>query len=348
MHDVAVRDPPASTSELGSTRLVGVDSLFLRERASSVPTSDSARPKQAGIASRDRNGGRNQGCAAWSSMMDGSDKQPNPIEVRHYGDRGPELVVLHGGPGAPGSVADLALALSAQFTVHEPLQRRAGAQPLGVEQHVRDLLEVAPARPVIVGWSWGAMLALSFAARHPERVARLVLIGCGTYDEACREILMRTRSERLDEAGRARRKELEQRMRSAQNAADRDAAVAALGRLFAALDGYDLIDEADLSLGNSPPKRLAPDSVGGAQTWQDVLRLQREGVEPQTFANIRLPVLMLHGDHDPHPGPCTRDRLQQHMPQLEYFELSRCGHQPWRERHARAQFLEVLSKWVTS
>jgi hypothetical protein len=27
-----------------------------------------------------------------------------PIEGRHYGASGPELVVLHGGPGAPGAV----------------------------------------------------------------------------------------------------------------------------------------------------------------------------------------------------------------------------------------------------
>ncbi len=32
----------------------------------------------------------------------------------------------------------------------------------------------------------GAMLGLSFTARHPERVSRLVLVGCGTYDETCR------------------------------------------------------------------------------------------------------------------------------------------------------------------
>jgi pimeloyl-ACP methyl ester carboxylesterase len=282
-------------------------------------------------------------------IMGTNAEQTRPIEVRHYGIAGPELVLLHGGPGAPGSVADLAFALSGQFTVHEPLQRRAGPHPLGVERHVRDLLDVAPPRAVVVGWSWGAMLGLSFAARHPERVSRLALIGCGTYDEACREILVRRRTKLLGDAGCARQKELEQRMRSAPDATARDAALADLGKLFSDLEGYDLINEGDPSLGGGLPANvLAVDSLGGAQTWQDVLRLQQERVEPQIFANIRVPVLMLHGDHDPHPGPCTRDRLHQYMPQLEYVEFSRCGHQPWRERHARARFLEVICKWAAS
>jgi pimeloyl-ACP methyl ester carboxylesterase len=279
-------------------------------------------------------------------MSDGSELL-EPIEVRHYGDSGPELVVLHGGPGAPGSVADLALELATQFTVQEPLQRRSGSQPLGVERHVRDLLAVAPASAVVIGWSWGAMLGLSYAARHPERVSRLALIGCGTYDEACRELLLQTRSERLGDVGRARQKEIEQRLRTAPDAVGRDLALSELGKLFSALDSYDELDDAELSPSLGPRTgALAVDSAGGAETWQDVLRLQREGLEPQRFTRIRVPVLMLQGDHDPHPGPCTRDLLRQYLPQLEYVELLRCGHRPWRERHAKSRFLEALRSWI--
>ena len=269
-----------------------------------------------------------------------------PIEVRRYGSSGPDLVALHGGPGAPGSVAALALELSTQFSVQEPLQRRAGTVPLTVAQHVADLAAVAPARAILVGWSWGAMLGLSYAARHPERVSRLVLIGCGTYDEACRELLLRTRAERLGDAGRVRQQELEQRLRSEQDPSQHDLALAELGQLCSALDSHDLLDEGELTpVVEPPPARLPADSSGGAETWRDVLRLQREGIEPESFASIRAPVLMLHGDCDPHPGPCTRDRLRQQVPQLEYVELKQCGHHPWRERHARAPFLQVLRAW---
>jgi pimeloyl-ACP methyl ester carboxylesterase len=92
------------------------------------------------------------------------------IRVRRYGNRGPNVVVLHGGPGSPGSAAGLARALADEFSVLEPLQRRSGMVPLTVSQHVEDLAAIAPTGSAIVGHSWGAMLGLSFAACFPDRV----------------------------------------------------------------------------------------------------------------------------------------------------------------------------------
>src|SRR5690349_16643701 len=126
-----------------------------------------------------------------------------PIEVRRWGgerggrEGGQSVVVLHGGPGAPGSAAGLARALAPFFHVLEPLQRRAGSVPLTVARHVEDLAAVAPEPATLVGWSWGAMLGLSFAARYPSRVSRLVLVCCGTYDVASRALLRQTLDRRL-------------------------------------------------------------------------------------------------------------------------------------------------------
>ena len=82
------------------------------------------------------------------------------------------------------------------------------------------------------------------------------------------------------------------------------------------------------------------------ETWGDVLRLQRGGVEPQAFRSIVAPVVMLHGDADPHPGTATRDLLRRYIPHLEYVGFERCGHEPWRERQARDHFLRVLRQWI--
>lgn len=226
-----------------------------------------------------------------------------PIEVRRYGAMGPEVVVLHGGPGAPGSAVGLARALAARFTVLEPLQRRAGEIPLTVAQHVDDLLQVADLPSVVVGHSWGAMLGLSFAARYPERVSKLVLVGCGTYDEVAR-------------------------------AQFRDNVAAGWGE-------HDVISDSDEGAATLPF-----DELGHAETWQDVLRLQREGGEPQIFSRITARVLMIQGAQDPHPGAATRDLLRQYVPGLEYVELDRCGHEPWRERHAAEPFLTSLAVWL--
>jgi len=82
------------------------------------------------------------------------------------------------------------------------------------------------------------------------------------------------------------------------------------------------------------------------ETWNDMLRLQAEGVYPEAFGRIKSPVLMMHGDHDPHPGRMIEAVLRRHMPQLEYHELARCGHSPWNERHARDEFFAVLRSWL--
>lgn len=262
-----------------------------------------------------------------------------PIAVRTYGARGPTIVVLHGGPGAPGSARGLAQALATRFVVLEPLQRRAGEVQLSVEQHVADLAEVAPTPAVLVGWSWGAMLALSYAARHPGRVRALVLVGCGTYSQADRDEYRRRMNEGLGEAGRARLDELRRALKTATDPATRDGLLAEEGALATRAQSVELLDEAD----DEPAE---PDARGYRETWDDVLERQANGVEPAAFATVRVPVLMLHGDADPHPGAGTRDTLRRVMPQLEYVELARCGHLPWRERHARARFLDVVGSWL--
>jgi pimeloyl-ACP methyl ester carboxylesterase len=257
-----------------------------------------------------------------------------PIEVRRYGPEGPPLVVLHGGPGAPGSVASLARALAAHLPVWEPLQRRSGDVPLTVARHVADLAAVLPPEPlVLLGWSWGAMLALSFAARHPGRARALLLVGCGTYDTASRAARRRILHDRLGRADARTEGELQRRLAAERDPAARDALLEELGRLCARAQSFDAVPD---------PSDRPADARGFEETWADVLRLQERGEEPAAFAAVRCPVRMLHGADDPHPGRATRDALAPFVADLAYREFERCGHAPWLERHARDDFLAAV------
>ncbi|NBB95208.1 MAG: alpha/beta fold hydrolase [Planctomycetes bacterium] len=264
------------------------------------------------------------------------------IEVRSYDGSGPEVVVLHGGPAAPGSAAPLAEGLAGRFRVYEPTQRGSEPEPLTVARHVADLRQVieehcASPRPALVGWSWGAMLALACAAEYPDEAGPIALVGCGTFDlearaEMRRLLRQRTTPEMQAEADHIQATETDPARRMARTFA-----------IMSSLYNYDSLDS---------PAEVEPlngvDAQAHSETWEDMLRCQADGVYPQAFAAIRSPVLMLHGEYDPHPGPSTRGTLKAFIPQIEYVELERCGHSPWVERHAREAFFAALVDWLAS
>ncbi|MDH4139312.1 MAG: alpha/beta hydrolase [Coriobacteriia bacterium] len=261
-----------------------------------------------------------------------------PIDVRKHGGSGPTVVLLHGGPGAQGSLASLAGTLAPHYSVLEPLQRRSGDVSLTVEQHVRDMAEVAPESATYVGWSWGAMLGLSFASLYPGLVKTLVLVGCGCYDEESRESHAIALRRRMDRQGQARHEDLQRRMKAATDRAWRDDL---FGQIGALAEKAEAVEPLGFVSGD-----VQPDALGFEETWQDAARLQHECIEPARFTGIRCPVLMLHGDEDVHPGTRTRDVLQRHIPQLAYIGIPKCGHVPWYERHGRTPFLETLKEWI--
>jgi len=262
-----------------------------------------------------------------------------PIQVRTYGTDGLEVVLLHGGPGAQGSVASLAGALAPTHRVYEPWQRRGGgSRPLTVRRHIEDLSVVAPQRAAYVGWSWGAMLGLSFAAAHPDRVSSLTLVGCGTYDEKSREVYNQKLRDRLGHDGRMRLEDMEARFERATDPSWRDGLFGQMGELIEHASAVEPLGYTSTD--------THPDAAGHFETWSDVLRLQHEQIEPQTFTLVELPVLMLHGDEDPHPGTMIRDTLHTYMPHLAYVGFRQCGHVPWLEKHALDAFMATLVEWI--
>jgi pimeloyl-ACP methyl ester carboxylesterase len=259
------------------------------------------------------------------------------MRMRSYGTAGPWVVVLHGGPGTPGLMAPVARGLADAYRVLEPHQRGSGGEPLTVARHVADLDEFIQAhcegtRPALVGSSWGAMLALAYAAEHPDRAGPLVLIGCGTFDQEARDRLRATVEERTDDDLRRRLKRL------AKEFPDPDRRFEAMGDLILPLYAYD-VDPAVLE---GEPY----DARAHQETWSDMVRLQVEGKYPAAFAAIESPVLMLHGAFDPHPGSMIRAGLGPYIPRLEYVEWERCGHYPWAEKAVRDEFFAVLREWL--
>jgi pimeloyl-ACP methyl ester carboxylesterase len=178
------------------------------------------------------------------------------------------------------------------------------------------------------------MLILAYAAEWLSRPAALVLVGCGTFSLAARTEFEARYAARLTDVHRAALAHIE------RSEPDADRRLASQGRVITRVYGYDIEDEG--------PDLVTVDAVAHRETWSDMVRLLNEGAYPAGLAAIRCPVLMLHGDTDPHPGPGTRDDLREYIPHLEYRELARCGHSPWLERQAREEFFGHIDGWITN
>lgn len=97
------------------------------------------------------------------------------------GGSGAPLVLLHGWAMNSAVWAPVLPGMEAEFEVHRmdlPGHgfNRSVMPGAGLDEWIEALAAAAPQRAVWLGWSLGGMLALTLAARYPDRVARLVAV----------------------------------------------------------------------------------------------------------------------------------------------------------------------------
>ena len=243
------------------------------------------------------------------------------------------LYLIHGGPGAQGSLHGLNNSLPEHLNSREILQRYSGEVPLSVDQHIADMREFISEPANILGHSWGAMLTLSFAASYPHLCRQLILVGCGTYSLESRQEYERRIALRIDPQMKAL---LKQAIQEAKTPDEHELAFRNYGEYATKIQAYDPIPDP------FPDHITKWDPIGHSETWSDVMRLQQEKIEPNRFTAIICPVTLIQGAQDPHPGELIRDDLLPYIPQLKYIELDQCGHEPWLERHTRTPFLKLI------
>ncbi|MFJ8362870.1 alpha/beta fold hydrolase [Streptomyces sp. NPDC093984] len=250
--------------------------------------------------------------------------------------RGDPLVLCHGGPGLWDMFEDVAELLGDRSTVVRWDQRGCGrsqrcAGPWTSARFVADLDAVRRRfgldRMALLGHSWGAQLALSYALTHPERVRALIYVsGTGidsddTWHPAYRgnflarlgeqpERLVRWREltdrvERTDEEDRERAV-----LQWSIEFEDRERALEHAGRM--ADPWFGVNDECNRAL-NGERKR----------TWGT----------PELHAACRtldVPVLIVDGGRDIRPRSAV-DSLERALPMVRRVVLPDAGHMPWTE-----------------
>ncbi|WP_245172694.1 alpha/beta fold hydrolase [Streptomyces achromogenes] len=131
--------------------------------------------------------------------------------------RQPPVVMLHGGPGLPDYLGDVAPMVADLAPVYRYDQRGTGRSPWrgrhSLARHVDDLAELLDAwevsKAVLMGHSYGTDLASRFCLAHSDRLAGLLLM-CGPFVGDWRAGDRAERERRMSAAQRERLRDLEE------------------------------------------------------------------------------------------------------------------------------------------
>ncbi len=258
--------------------------------------------------------------------------------LRIHGVAPYRIAVVHGGPGAWGSVAPIAAELSRDGGVLEPYQTAYTID--GLVDELRDVIVALGERPMtLIGHSWGAWLVWIVAARCPDLVRKLILVGSGPFEVRYAEGIDAVRFSRLTEAERTEVSTAFERF-SDPTTPNRNDLLGRIGALMGKADTYDPlpIESDDLSPEGDPD--------AFARIWPEANAMRKRGELLALASEISCPVVAIHGTYDPHPVDGVRVPLEGNLRDFRMIVLDRCGHEPWRERHARAEFFRVLREEV--
>lgn len=261
----------------------------------------------------------------------------------------PVMVFLHGGPGLWDYLGPVAALVEDQLSTVRYDQRGCGRSSSNHDQRmarfVADLDElrehVGVQRWWLFGHSFGATLALAYAAAHPDRVAAMVLAdGTGLDWADFRAEYHRTADARRTPAQQRRLDSLTARARTDDEEVERRV-LNALPDFAAPATAWTLARE----------DAAAPFAIN--VDCNRILNDETDAVGPaaqrEQCARATMPVLVVHGVADPRPIGGVR-RLVDALPNARLVVLPGCGHQPWREdpdrfRGVVASFIgEVLSR----
>ena len=257
---------------------------------------------------------------------------------RTYGASPYSIAVLHGGPGACGEMAQVAHELATRgFGVLESLETGLSIERQICELH--EMLATAGNPPfTLIGHSWGAWLGGLFAAHHPELVRKLILVASGPFDATYAQDIDTVRMNRLTPAEQSEAQQLIAAMRESPDDLNPEL-FARFGALMDRADTFDPLPDDDTGY-----ESMFRPGIFRA-VWPEAAELRASGELLDAVRRIACPVVAIHGDHDPHPAAGVREPLVGCVLQdFRFVLLERCGHTPWRERHAREEFYRIVNQ----
>lgn len=257
------------------------------------------------------------------------------MNVRFYGSGPYRIAVVHGGPGAVGSVSGLARGIAEKCGVIEPLQSKFSIDE-SVEELRRQIEECCIAPVILIGHSWGAWLAAIAAAKYPGLVGKIILIGCGPLTEKyAAQISVRRQKNMSDEDYLEFNKLIS--CLGDENTSDKNEIIARLDMLVEKTDYYD-----EIAQDTEDADTLPADGEMYAKIWPEAAQLRKSGQLLELFKSIKCPIVLMQGEIDPHPYQGVFVPLSECGIDIQTYILEKCGHTPWKEKYAIDKFYQIL------
>jgi pimeloyl-ACP methyl ester carboxylesterase len=250
--------------------------------------------------------------------------------IRKYGKPPLRIGLLHGGPGAAGELQPVAENLAADFGILELLQTAKSVD--GQIAELRSQLTSNAALPaILVGYSWGAWLGFMFAAKYPDLVKKLILIGAGAFESKSENDLLNIRLNRLNRQDR----QAAERLISVINSGNaNNGTLRRFGKLMMIADSYAYQPGED--------NAVDVDWTIYRLVWSEASRLRATSELINYADKIKCPVVAIHGDYDSHPIDGVDQPLSRRLADFKLIRIEKCGHTPWRERYAKDSFFAIL------
>ena len=249
--------------------------------------------------------------------------------VRLYGKTPYKIVLVHGGPGAIGSLKGFAQELNilSQIGVVEAIQSKYSIAEL-IDELYRQIRDNCNEKVSLIGHSWGAWLVALFAEKYPELIERIILVGCGPLEDKYVTEIGTRRFENLSEEYGT----IFQRLINNQ-ATDEDMAI--IPKVFEKSDNYCL-ENKDIHRADKT------DSQMHNVIWEEAAKLRTSGKLLDSFKHIKNEIILIQGENDPHTARGIIMPLQENDVECETYILERCGHSPFMEKYAKEDFYKIL------
>lgn len=262
--------------------------------------------------------------------------QTHSVQAEAVGT-GKPMVAIPGGPGFRGrSLWGIGFGMRASLKTYlfdqhgtEAIQTKA-SRPISLDGTIQDLellrKQKGHKKWIVLGQSWGVIVAMVYAARHPEAVEHLVLTSVPGLD-LDGFVLQQNLDKKIPNDVQKAFVEIELDPSMSPEEKLRRQVPAAMPYYF-----FD-VDQGQQARAKAPANLFAPHVFLALQ--KHILNSQAYRSDLAKLRQTKFPVTMIQGHQDPCGSAMPFLLKDDYLPRANVHLISRCGHFPWIEESSQ-------------